>query len=206
MNLPYELIIFDLGNVLLDYDHRITCRKLSNFSKPRYPAGKMYHFLFNNHSLSRQYDQGKITTEEFFKTLVDKFSLKITFKEFTPIWNDIFRENKAVSQLVRNLKRRYRIYLISNTNEMHLKYLAQKFNILSEFDRIFASYALGLGKPNRLIFELALKDAQVKPGKAIFIDDIPEHITTASALGLKAIQFTGIKRLKRQLYDLNVLN
>ena len=206
MNLPYELIIFDLGNVLLDYDHRITCRKLSNFSKPRYPAGKMYHFLFNNHSLSRQYDQGKITTEEFFKTLVDKFSLKITFKEFTPIWNDIFRENKAVSQLVRNLKRRYKIYLISNTNQMHLEYLAQKFNILSEFDRIFASYALGLRKPNRRIFELALKDAQVKPGKAIFIDDIPEHITTASALGIQAIAFTGIKRLKRQLYDLNVLN
>lgn len=205
MSRPYGLIIFDLGNVLLDYDHRLSCRQLSNLSKHKHSTEEIYNFLFNDYGLSRRYDEGTITTEEFFKTVVDKFGLSVSFSEFLPIWNNIFKENKAISQLVRDLKRRYKVYLISNTNEMHFNYLSQRFRILSEFDKIFASYALGLRKPHRGIFELALKAARIKPQETIFIDDIPEHVEAASRLGIKTIQFITAKALKKQLFAWGVL-
>ncbi len=206
MSAHYELIIFDLGNVLINYDHRITCRKLSAISKHKHSTEEIYDFLFSQHGFARQYDAGKITSQEFFKTIMDRFGLSLTFEEFVPIWNNIFDENKAVSQLVAKVKNKYKVYLISNTNETHFNYLKQRFSILSQFDKIFASYAVGLRKPHPGIFELALKTALVKGQKTIFIDDVPEHIEAAARLGIKTILFTGVEELKKQLSNLSVLN
>jgi putative hydrolase of the HAD superfamily len=206
MRRNYELIIFDLGNVLLTYDHRITCRKLSKLTKNKHSTEEIHNFLFNKNGFARRYDEGKITSEEFFRTLTHTFALNIDFQKFMPIWNEIFSENKAISQIVRCLKKRHKIYLISNTNEMHFDYLIKRFNILTVFDKIFPSYALGIRKPKSAIFELALNTAKVEPTQTIFIDDIKEHIESASRLGIKGILFTNVEGLKKQLATLGVLN
>lgn len=206
MSTPYELIIFDLGNVLINYDHRITCHKLSDISKHKHSTEEIYDFLFSQHGFARQYDAGKITSQEFFKTIIDRFGFSLTFEEFVPIWNNIFNENKVVSQLVAKVKNKYKVYLISNTNELHFNYLRRRFSVLNQFDKIFASYAVGLRKPHPGIFELALKTALVKGQKTIFIDDAPEHIEAAAKLGIKTILFTGSQNLKRELSVLGVVD
>lgn len=89
---------------------------------------------------------------------------------------------------------------------MHFDYLIKRFDILTVFDKIFPSYALGVRKPKPAIFELALKTAKVKPRQTIFIDDIKEHVESAARLGIKAILFTDVIGLKKELSTLGVLN
>lgn len=206
MSRPYELIIFDLGNVLINYDHRLTCRKLSKLTKHKHPSEEIYNFLFKENGLGRSYDEGKITSEEFFKTICGHFGLNIDFKKFSPIWNEIFKENKAISRLVGQLKEKYKVYLISNTNEMHFNYLRGKFAVLKIFDKIFPSYEVGIRKPKPGIFELALKTSGVAAQKTIFIDDIKEHVEAAGRVGIKAILFTNVEELKKELGNLGILS
>ncbi|MDI6703506.1 MAG: hypothetical protein QME40_02375, partial [bacterium] len=74
-----EVIIFDLGGVILNFDHHIICRRLSKISK--YEEHEVYDFIFAS-GLENSYNEGKITSLEFFDTICKKLDLDITFHNF----------------------------------------------------------------------------------------------------------------------------
>ena len=85
-------------------------------------------------------------------------------------------------------------------NEFRLK----KFNLLDDFDAFFSSCYLGLRKPDRKIYQIALDVLQRDPERAVFIDDRPENVAAAASLGIHGIRYQGSEQLAAELERLGV--
>lgn len=191
-----KLFIFDLGKVLVDFDFQKVFRGLAPHT-PRTP--RELHDFFHSTPLWDAFERGHMTPLEFFKRLREQLDLDMTFAQFEPVWNDIFSEIPETIELLKTLKTRMPVHLISNVNAMHYEFLEERCEFLSLFDARFPSYQVGLRKPEGAIFHLALKHAGVKPHEAIFIDDTPMHVHGARKVGIHSIVFHNTKQLKHDL-------
>lgn len=196
-----KVIIFDLGNVILNFDHMIICRKLASLSS--LSPEQVYEIIFKS-GLERLYDEGKISTQNFFEKVTNKLGLNISFEEFKIIWQDIFWINEGIQEILLNLKGRYKLFLLSNTNPLHFEFAREKFDILEALNEYILSYEVGFSKPAVEIFNEVLKKARVEPAKCIYIDDISEHIASSNKIGMKGILFQSIEGLKRDLIKYGV--
>ncbi|MEW6607546.1 MAG: HAD family phosphatase [bacterium] len=193
-----KLIIFDLGNIILNFDHNIICRKLSQIS--RFSPQQVYEIIFTS-GLERLYDEGKISTRDFFKKVSNRLKLNISLTGFKQIWQDIFWLNEGIEEILLSLRGRYKLFLLSNTNEIHFELAMAKFDVLNLIDEYILSYQVGFSKPAKEIFYEALKRANVEAEKCIYIDDIKEHIASASKIGMNVILFQSISQLKMDLWS-----
>lgn len=199
---PIEVILFDLGNVILPFNHYQIAEKLSRYSQKKefQNPQNIFSYLFDlqNGSING-YEVGGVSSEEFFHTLKKFLSLSISFGEFTPIWNDIFREDQEVSEIVRLWKGKKRIGLVSNTNPLHFDYVLSKFPIMKTFDKWILSHEVGFKKPAVEIFKKAMEWASVEPEKIVMIDDIKKNVEVAVSLGMEGIHFVSAQPLKEDL-------
>ncbi len=197
-----EVILFDLGNVILPFNHYQIAEKLSRFSRKKGGADPAsvfsYLFDFSNGSVN-EYETGKMSSQEFYRSLKESFQLEIAFEQFVPIWNEIFTENVEVSEIIRSLKGKKRLGLISNTNPLHFDYALSNYPILLTFDKWILSHEAGFKKPAPEIFQLAIDWASVRPEKILFIDDMKRHVEAAFSMGLQGIQFISSQQLKEEL-------
>jgi len=191
-----KTVIFDLGNVVLKFDIRIIARKIAG--KFSLNEDKLFNLFFDS-PLTQIHDEGKIDAEEFHKQAMKKLGVEMGFGEFKEIWNDIFIENEDVIKLVLLLSKKYKVFLMSNTNKMHFDYIKNKFDIIKKFDRIFTSFEVGEMKPHPKIYTEAIESANAEPGEIVFIDDRKELVEGAKELGIRAIQFENIDQLKGDL-------
>ncbi|MEK6727428.1 MAG: HAD family phosphatase [Candidatus Omnitrophota bacterium] len=190
-------IIFDLGNVLLDFNHMIAAEKLSGFTDKK---GKEIYDLFFDSQKTQLFEEGKISASEFFKGVKEMLNLKIPYEEFVPIWNGIFYltdQNLQVYNLARSLKNGYRLALLSNINFLHLEHIKKTFPILDVFHNVLASCELGLRKPQPEIYQKALEILGTQAQETFYTDDRTELIRGAKKLGINAAVFFGVDQLKK---------
>jgi len=199
-----KVIVFDLGRVMVDFDHYIAARKLAS------AAGKSPQEIFDlffDSPLIQSFEEGKIQPGEFFRLVGQALGLKISFEEFLPVWNQIFifsEENKAVHDLGRILKKRYRVALLSNINALHLDYLKRNFPVFDIFHDIFASCEMGCIKPDPEIYRRVISSLGVLPEEIFYTDDRPELIEQANKLGMRGFVFKGSGKLKADLASCGV--
>lgn len=197
-----EVILFDLGNVILPFNHYQIAEKLSRFTGKgefRDPR-KIFSYLFDfQKGAINPYETGKMSTEEFFLSLKRELVLSLSFQEFQPIWNDIFWENVEVSETIKSLRGKKRLGLVSNTNPLHFDYVLSKFPILRVFDRWILSHEVGYKKPAPQIFHKAIEWAGVLPERILFIDDLKSHVLAAQSLGIQSIHFLSPIQLNEEL-------
>jgi len=194
-----QAVIFDLGRVLLDFDHAIAARKISALS--RKSPEEIYRLFFDSR-LIQAFEAGKISPEDFFAEVKRMLSLSVGFGEFLPIWNEIFfltDQNRQVYNLARRLRGRYRVALLSNVNCLHFEYVQKTFPIFDVFDFLLLSYELGHVKPDPQIYRRSLSIIGTKPEETFYVDDRPELIAQAQKLGLRAFVYQGIDQLKADL-------
>ena len=200
--LPIEVILFDLGNVILPFNHRQIPEKLLPFSQEGglKDSQGIFSYLFDSQKGTVSlYESGKISSEEFFGSLKESFRLSLSFEEFVPIWNDIFVENEEVSEIIRCLKGKKRLGLLSNTNALHFDYILPKFPIVMAFEKWILSHEVGFKKPAPEIFQKAMEWASVEPQRILFIDDLQKNVDAAVSLGMEAIHFISAGQLKEAL-------
>jgi len=199
---PIEVILYDLGNVILPFNHFQIAEKLSRFSQRiefQDPA-KIFSYLFDfEKGAINGYEVGKVSSLEFFQSLKEFLQLSLSLEEFIPIWNDIFLENQEVSQIILSQKGKWKLGLLSNTNPLHFDYILSKFPIIRVFDQWILSHEVGFKKPAVEIFQKAIEWAKVKPRKILFIDDMKKHVEVAVSLGMQGIHFVSAEQLKEQL-------
>jgi len=199
---PIEVILYDLGNVILPFNHYQIAEKLSRFSQRiefQNPA-KIFSYLFDfEKGAVNGYEVGKVSSLEFFQSLKEFLQLSLSFEEFIPIWNDIFLENQEVSQIILSQKGKWKLGLLSNTNPLHFDYVLKRFPILRTFDQWILSHEVGFKKPAVEIFEKAIEWAKADPRKILFIDDMKKHIEVAASLGMHGIHFVSAEQLKKEL-------
>lgn len=197
-----EVILFDLGNVILPFNHYQIAEKLSPFVNRRdfREPQKIFSYLFDfDKGAVNGYEVGKATSLEFFQSLKEFLHLSLTFEEFKPIWNDIFWENEEVSEIIWQLKGKRRLGLVSNTNPLHFDYILSKFPIVTIFDQWILSHEVGFKKPALEIFQRAMEWAGVRPEKILFIDDMENYVKVAISLGMQGLHFISTQQLKKDL-------
>ncbi len=194
-----KAIIFDLGNVLVDFDHRVAAQRISKFADKT--AEEIFGLFFDS-ELTGLFEEGKITAGQFFLKLKEALNLRLGYRGFLPIWNQIFflsKKNRGVYELARRLKRRYRMALLTNINILHFEYQKKNFSVFDPFDNILTSYELGLRKPQSRIYERALDILGLPAEEVFYTDDRPELIGSAKELGINGFVFSGVEQLKRDL-------
>lgn len=197
-----EVILFDLGNVILPFNHYQIAEKLHPFTRNKefQDSQKIFSFLFDlQKGAINDLDIGKISPPDFFQSIQKTLDLSIPFDEFIPLWSDIFVEDRGVSEIILALKEKRRLGLLSNTDPLHFHYILSKFPVVRIFDKWILSYEVGFKKPAVEIFQAAIEWASVEPGKIIFIDDIEEYVDVAISLGMHGIHFISSDQLKEEL-------
>ncbi len=187
-----ELILFDIGSVIIDVDHREIAIRLAKSSEdPLYTDKDEVFAAIKSVSapLINDYDKGNISSEDFYAQMVSTYRLKMDFLGFRDAWNSCFRENVEVSSLVSRLGKQYRHFLLSNTNAMHYEYLRDNFSVIGNIETAVLSYEVHSRKPEKAIFEHALKLGGVPAESVWYVDDRIEFVNAATELGIHAIQF-----------------
>ena len=154
-----KLFVFDLGNVILPFEHRQIATKLHEKSrdKARFASDEIFTFMFEkDKGLINTYETGRISSEEFFGQLKERYKLDIAFEEFRGIWNPIFREDREVTDAIMYLKSKgYPVFLLSNTNELHFSYIIERYPIVHVLDEWILSFE---GRAPRRVKTLSFDD------------------------------------------------
>ncbi len=199
---PIDVILFDLGNVILPFNHHQIAEKLFRFTREKefQDPQKIFSYLFDHRDgIINDFDVGKILPPEFFQSVKTTLDLSISFDEFLPLWNNIFVEDREVSQIILSLKDKWRLGLLSNTDPLHFSHILSEFPIIQIFDKWILSYEVGFKKPAIEIFQKAIQWASVEPKKILFIDDIKKYVEVAISLGMCGIHFISSDQLREEL-------
>lgn len=180
-------IIFDLGGVILNIDYQRTIDEFEKLGVSNFET--IFSQSFQNH-ISDKFEKGEITEIEFYESIKELSGVEFSFSQYQFAWNAILLDLPQYRiKLLKQLKRKYRLFLFSNTNETHYKEFITKveddFN--SIFEKTYYSHKFGRRKPDIISFEELLKENNLKTGETLFIDDSVQHIEGASSLGIKTI-------------------
>jgi len=196
-----KAVIFDLGNVLVNYDVEKAAKRFSVAS------GLTTREIWKRFFLSKfeqAYTRGELSTQEFHSIACKTLGVSIPLATFRHYWNDIFWENPGMDRLLTRIKKHYPLYLISNTNALHFTHIKKQFRILRHFKRRFPSHEVGARKPDLKIYRRVLKKIGLRPEETVFIDDMKSFIAGARKAGMHAIRFKTRTRLMKSLRNLGI--
>ncbi len=194
-----KVLFFDLGNVLLFFDHDLACRQMAEVAGIE--ASVVRRAVFES-GLQHAYECGRISTREFCDQFCRATGTEPDYASLCHAAAAIFELNVGIKPLLAQLAAAgYRLALLSNTCEVHWEYVSsgRYGSLLDVFSPRVLSYHLGLVKPQPEIYMAALDLAGVAPTEAFFTDDRPENVAAACAVGIDAVQFTGTAALHREL-------
>ncbi len=193
-------IIFDLGRVIIDIDEKASAdafQQLGVKDRDRLYNGKEQDVLFAD------FETGKIDPDRFFDYLKDQLIQPVSHQEIAKAWDQMLIgipvERKT---LLEQLSRKFRLFLLSNTNEYHMRSIFRMENrrygeekLFPFFEQEYYSYRLGLRKPDPAIFRLILEEQAIQRSETLFVDDNQGHIQAAAALGLHTLLLPGNKTI-----------
>jgi len=147
--------------------------------------------------LSNQLDLGKVTREEFARTLSDKTG--VAEENILEQMNQGILIDPELVELIRELKKSYKLGLLSNSNANWLREILKNYKLDQLFDSVVISQDVGFIKPQREIFEITLKDLEVPAEESVFVDDRESNTSAAEKIGFKTIVYNGVADLKDKL-------
>jgi len=182
-------IIFDFGGVICDIDIKRTEKKFFEMGLKRFENGNA---ISKRDDLFRRLEKGGMPAQEFRNSLKRFFTRPVTDKEIDDAWNALLLDIPLERiRLLEDIRKTYRIFLLSNSNEIHYqKYLSDFRNNFGyqDFDRLFEkayfSFNIHLQKPDVRIFEFVLNKSGLKAPETLFIDDSLQHIEGAENAGI----------------------
>lgn len=177
-----DTLIFDFGDVFLTLDKSATLRELQKFGVENFSSEHM-EFL-------ETYEKGLVSTEVFTSTLGDWFPF-LSKNQLINAWNSIlmdFPQNRMAFIKQLSEDRKFRLILLSNTNDLHIKWVMKNIPFFEDFkacfDAFYLSHEINFRKPDRNIFEFVIEKHHLDPKKTLFIDDTKENTDAAEKLGL----------------------
>lgn len=197
-----RVLFCDLGNVILPFDFEPPMKKLADL------AGKsvdQVRDIFFRPGFQDQYERGKITSQEFLNSVRRSLGLEngkqipISDAELALIWNDVFTENRPVIEWLESVIGKFPIWLLSNTNELHWKFIWERYPVVRKLNGWILSHEIRFRKPDPKFFQIALEKSGALPQQSFFVDDMEIHIQSARLLGIQAEIFQGVGHLAETL-------
>lgn len=199
---PIRVAFFDIGNVLLRFEVGAVLRAIAAAVRRR-PL-RVGRLLWSGGLVDR-IERGKVSSRELFGIFRDELGYEGDFEAFRRLWCDHFTLDRGAAGLLGRVSRRMPVYLLSNTNKLHYRFIEEHYRFPSIVEGAALSYELGLRKPEAGIYQAALALARAKPQEAVFIDDLEENVRGARRVGLHALRYRGAARLEKDLRALGVL-
>jgi glucose-1-phosphatase len=195
-------IIFDLGVVILNIDFQATEREFKRLG---------FHEFDELYTQARQIglfdrlEQGEISPDKFRNELRKLIGIAISDVQIDNAWNSMIGEFPLKRiKFLEELKQKYRIFLLSNTNKIHFDFYNEIFrkefgyNFSELFEKMYLSFEIGMRKPDKRIFEYALKQSRLKPGETLFIDDMLQHVEAAMTCNINSYRL----KENEEIYDI----
>ena len=192
-------VYFDLGNVLLYFDHQIACRQMAEVAGMT--ADQVRKVLLDGELLFR-YEDGTLSREAFYREFCRATGKDAEIERLETAASDIFTLNVSMLPVVTRLRDAgYRTGILSNTCESHWNFITAHFQALfpRAFDVLAFSYELGAAKPDERIYVRAADLAGVPPREIFYCDDIPANVEAASRAGFDAVHYTDTPTLVADL-------
>jgi HAD superfamily hydrolase (TIGR01509 family) len=189
-------LIFDLGGVILDLSVDHTIHAFSRLSGIEPAQVKK---IYSSAPEFEHFETGAIKDSEFRDFIRKVYKTRVPDTQIDHCWNQMLRGiPEANLALLLKLKQKYNVYLLSNTNNIHLSYINQ--NILKKetgqnhldiyFHRAYYSHIMGKRKPNADTYEDVLQENGLQPSETLFLDDNEKNIEGAKTVGIKTLYVT----------------
>ncbi|HEX5001617.1 MAG TPA: HAD family phosphatase [Bacteroidia bacterium] len=184
-------IIFDLGGVIFKIDYDLTASAFKELGLQQfdslYSKKKQDHFFDN-------FEKGKLSVEDFRKEVKAYLPESVTDTQIDMAWNAmLIGIPEGRTDWLKEIGKKYRIFLLSNTNYIHINgfqpMVGPDFELL--FEKVYYSCFLGMRKPDAEIFQLVIDENNLVAEETLFIDDSPQHVVGGAAVNL----------ISRQLID-----
>ena len=178
-----DTIIFDFGDIFINLDKEATPLALKKLGLKEWNS--------NLDALNLDFEKGKISETEFilgFQNYIPNASIH----QIREAWNAILIDFPLYRlEFLQMLSQKYRLFLLSNTDSIHIEQFQHKAGIsfyrdfYQCFEKVYFSYELGMRKPDAAIFEFVIKEHNLSPKNTLFVDDNLENIKSAQKLGLQ---------------------
>lgn len=201
---PPRFLYFDLGNVLLHFDHRRAARQMAEVAGV--PAERVWGVVFAS-GLEHRYEAGELATAEFYEIFCCETNSRPDYGALAAAAGDLFEVNAPVVELLSRLSGAgHRLGLLSNTCELHWNHFASgRYPPIPEaFHAVVLSYRAKAMKPDARIYAHAAELAGVAPNEIFFVDDVAGHVAGAKAFGFDAVQYTSPEALVAELENRGV--
>ena len=192
---PIKNIIFDLGAVIINIDVPLAYKAFSSLNNQSVEEIKK---KFEASGINQEYEKGNINDADFLNSIRKELGINATDSQITDAWNALLMDlPEERIERIRQLRTKYNLYLLSNTNIIHINsinnILQKNFGIESikhMFDKAYLSYEIGLIKPYEDIYEYVLKDSNLNKEETVFLDDNADNIKGADKVGIHTIHVT----------------
>lgn len=183
-------IIFDFGNVLLNIDPSLSAKA---FTELGIKEGVDFWGSPRSFDLRIGLEKGTISPDDFRQGALEMLVEGITAHQVDKAWNALLLDLPAQRvEMLKRLKPDYRLFLLSNSNQIHYEFYMPDFEekfgfpMGDLFEKLWFSHELGIIKPDIGIYKHVLKDAGLTPSETLFIDDTLVNVEAAQSLGMKA--------------------
>jgi putative hydrolase of the HAD superfamily len=186
-------IIFDWGGVITNIDYHATVEAFEKIGH------KSFNDFFTHYQddLFKQFEKGIIESKDVFKAIRKYIGRQISDDLIERAWVAMILDTPVERiELIKKLKSKYKLFLLSNTNVVHVNYnilflrQTQKVDFPALFHKVYYSHEIHMRKPDREIFEFVLSDSNLDPSKTLFIDDVEINTDAADKAGMVAINLT----------------
>ena len=199
-------IIFDLGGVILNIDFKKTEEAFTNLGIHNFSR---LCSQFHATDLFLNFEKGKISPDEFIKALQSE-GAGMSEQRIVEAWNAMllnFPEGRI--QFLLTLRKRYRTFLLSNTNAIHHEAFQKIYPGIIEdigsldrcFEKAYYSHMIGMRKPDKEIFEWVLKENSLLADETLFIDDTTANIEAAESVNIQGIYLKHPSTIEEVLAD-----
>ena len=184
-------IIFDLGGVLLNLDMNKT---LDAYKAMGIQNIESYFKIGHADSFFKLYETGDISDEEFIERIERLEGNTGTQKQIMAAWNALlldFPANRV--KWLQQLKSKYRLFLFSNTNALHMEHFQKAFkkdhgfHMDELFEKAYYSHLVNIRKPDHASYQLVLNENNLLPHETAFIDDALINVEAANAVGIRGV-------------------
>lgn len=181
-----EAFLFDIGNVIISFDFQ----KAADRIEPHCDMGAGDAFTAVT-ALAPELELGKITPEEFIAAASDRIGYRGTPTQFRESFEDIFELNEPVVDLIEQLgESGMPLYLLSNTNGIHVPFFEKTYPVFSRFRGRIYSHEVGCMKPDPGIYRIAEERLGLTPSKTVYIDDVEENCEAGREAGWLTVHYT----------------
>ena len=179
--------LFDIGNVILFFDFGVAVRRVA--ARCELTEEQILPALSD---LTAQFERGEMDTASFSAAARERIGFTGEAGELVAALEDIFTVNEPIIELIEELKAAgHPLYLLSNTNAIHVPYFTGRYPVFGHFDGATYSHQVGAMKPSPAIYQSAIDTFALDPANTVYIDDVADNVTAGQEIGLRGLCYDG---------------